>query len=196
MQKRDYTPATWQPKERDNAELGPYMRILNPRQQALVWYILETGTDNWTEAVTKVGYTGNYETLRVTASRLRRDPKIGLAIKEVAATRPNFDLPLALGTIRRIAADPTHKDAGKMALALAGMAGMSPIVRTEQHNTHLVISDPMVAVEAKLAMLPPEVAEALRTQLFPPEQRKVIDVTPTPAPELTDDELTALLRDL
>src|SRR5208282_4208129 len=124
------------------------------------------------------------------------------------------DLPLALSTIRRIAADPAHKDAGKMALALAGMAGMSPVARTESTTTHVIVGDPLVALEAKLARLPPDVAAALRAQLFPPAERIMIDVTPVhaadPDPlgdptgnpgsdvayEISDDEAAELLKDL
>ncbi len=190
------------------------MKLLNPRQRALVWYVVETGTDNWTDAVTKVGYTGSYETLRVTASRLRRDPKIGLAIREVTESQPNFDAPMALNSIRRIASDPSHKDCGKMSLALLGMAGMSPVARTEATHTHVVVGDPLVALEAKLSQLPPDVAAALRAQLFPPAERIMIDVTPvhpadpddtgTAGPDhdpdlaggISDEEAAALLKDI
>src|SRR5271166_2903806 len=136
MNRRNYTPAKYVSPNQANTEIGPAMAALNPRQQALVWYLVDTGTDNWTEAVTEAGYEGTYDSLRVTASRLRRDTKIGLAITEVGRSRPSFDLPMALRTIRTIAADPTHKDAGKMALALAGMSGVSPINRSEATVTH------------------------------------------------------------
>jgi hypothetical protein len=178
---KNYTHAKYASPSADNIEFGPAMKALNPRQQALVLYLLDTGTDNWTEAVTEVGYEGSYATLRVTASRLRRDPKIGMAIAEVGRQRPSFDLPMALRTIRTIAADPSHKDAGKMALALAGMSGVSPVARSEQAVTVTHHLDPMAAIEAKLAILEASgavaVAATLRKQLLPPE---MIDVTPEP----------------
>ena len=65
-----------------------------------------------------------------------------------------------------------------MALALAGMSGVSPIARSETQTTVTHTLDPLAAMEAKLAILPPEVAAVLRAQLLPP---RMIDVTPTSA---------------
>jgi hypothetical protein len=203
-----YAPATYKSELAANIDLGPCMKALNPREQALVFYLIDTGTTNWTKACEEVGYTGGYDALRVTASRKRRDPRIGLALREVGSQVPNFDLGVAMKTIREIAADPSHKDAGKMALALAGMAGVSPIVKAETVNKHVVIVDPIASIEAKLALLPPDVADNLRRQLLPPD-RRMIDVTParvSPEPvhsdpgtegdALTEAEAAELLKDI
>src|SRR6516162_2463199 len=132
MIRTDYTPAQFVSENAANIELGPHMKKLNLREQALVWYLIETGTDNWTKACEEAGYTGTYGALRVTASRKRQDPRIGLALRELAASLPNFNINVAMKSLHTIASDPTHKDCGKIALALARSAGA--IVERVEHE--------------------------------------------------------------
>src|SRR5216684_2096830 len=191
MNRINYTPATYSSGKLANLKLGPAMTELNPRERALVDYILETGTDNFTEACLAVGYGGTRETVGPTASRKRRDPRIQAAIVEVGRQLPALGLPMAMRTITHIASDTSHKDALRAALALAGMSGISPITKSVTETTVVHHLDPLAAIEAKLAMLPPEIAATLRDQLMPP--RQMIDITP---PMLTHEEADELLADL
>ena len=189
------TPATYHSPIARDEDLGPAMRALNPRQQAIVSYLLDTGqvdSDAWTEAALQVGYSpsGNRKAASVTAHTLRHSPKITAAIQEEARRRVGNDLPMFLKTIRTIASDPSHKDALKAATTGAAMAGVSAVTlsRNETHVTHHV--DAYAEIEAGLAQLPPLVADAMRKALLPP----MIDITPTKGP--TDEELLADLEGL
>ena len=174
------TPALYHSPYVADSDLGPAMRALNPRQQAIVAYLLDTGQvdkDAWTEAAIAVGYSpsGNRQAAAQTAHNLRHSPKVTAAIQEEARRRVGNDLPMFLKTIRTIAGDPSHKDALKAATTGAAMAGVSAISlsKTETHVTHHL--DPFDEIERNLALLPPERAAVLRKMLLPP----TIDVTPT-----------------
>jgi hypothetical protein len=179
----------------EKIKLGPAMTELNERERALVDYLIETGTDNYTEACRAAGYSAeSYDALRVTSSRKRRDPRIQAAVVELGRQMPALGLPMAMATITSIARDTGHKDALRAALALAAMSGISPITKSEavvQHNHTL---DPAASIEAKLALLPPDIADMLRLQLLP----EMIDVTPRlPAPDkLSAEEAAALMEDI
>lgn len=191
-----YTPAKYESPLVNEADFGPAMRALNPRQRAVVSYLLDTGqvdSDAWTEACERAGYSPagvSRNALNVTAYRLRHDPKLTAAIQEEARRRVGNDLPMFLKTIRTIASDPSHKDALKAATTGAAMAGVSAISlsKTETHVTHHL--DPFDEIERNLALLPPERAAVLRKMLLPP----TIDITPTHVP--TDEELLADLEGL
>lgn len=125
-------------------DIGPAMKVLNPRQRAVVHYLLDHGYGadslHWTEACAAAGYSpdndGNTGGLRVTATRLRHNPKLGEAIIEEGKRRVTLDLPAFLQTIRIIGRDHTHKDGLKAALAGAAMSGVSPVTVSRNEHVH------------------------------------------------------------
>ena len=139
----DYTPANYESPNAD-PELGPAMKELNPRQRAVVHYLLDTGKGgspgDWPDACKAAGYSpdGSDGALRVTAHRLRHDPRLSEAIVEEGKRRQAHNLPAFLKTISSIGADIAHKDALKAALAGAAMVGVSPVTvsKTENHVIH------------------------------------------------------------
>lgn len=184
-------PATYQSPAMFNASLGPAMRALNPRQQAFVDYVVTTGTRNFSEAAREAGYSGHPATTQVQASKMRHSQAVADAIIEEGKRRVNMHLPMALQTVLTIASDPSHKDALKAGLALMAMSGVSPVTmsKSEQHVIHH--GTPLENIERRLALLPPDIADALRKQLLPPA---MIDITPSR--ELTDEEILADLKDI
>ena len=182
-------PATYHSPAMIDATLGPAMRALNERQQAFVDYVVTTGTKNFAEAAREVGYSQNLGTSKVIGHKFRHSQGIADAIIEEGKRRVNLHLPMALQTAITIASDPSHKDALKAALALMAMSGVSPVTmsKTETHVIHH--GTPLENIEARLAVLPPDVADMLRKQLLP---AKIIDITPDP----TEAEIMADLKGL
>lgn len=169
-------PAIYHSPAMIDAALGPAMRALNDRQKAFVDYVVTTGTKNFTEAARAVGYSEHMPTSYQQAHAMRHSQAITDAIIEEGKRRVNMHLPMALQTAIQIAGDPSHKDALKAALALMAMSGVSPVTlsKTETHVVHH--GTPLENIEARLAVLPPDVANLLRQQLLPP---RMIDITPT-----------------
>ena len=184
-------PATYRSPALVDATLGPAMRALNPRQQAFVDYIVTTGTQNFAEAAREVGYSQHPGTSTVQGYKLRHSQMVAEAIIEEGKRRVNMHLPLALQTVISIASDPSHKDALKAGLALMAMSGVSPVAlsKTEKHVIHT--GSPLENIEARLAVLPTDVADMLRQKLLP---ARMIDLTPEREP--TDAELLADLEGL
>lgn len=199
-------PGAYSSGKLDNLQLGPAMRALNPRERALVDYLLETGTSNWTEAVTAAGYIGTYDGLRVQAAEKRKDPKIHAALTEVGKQRLALGIPIGLKAVMDAARDPSHKDSVRAGLALLAMNGISPITKSENATVVTHTLDPLAAIEAKLALLPPEVAAAIRLTLPGAAPPLMIDVTPVGTIEnvragaevtgLSEAEADELLADL
>lgn len=171
----DYTPALYESPNADADNLGPAMRELNQRQRAVVYYLLDTGTDSWSEAAREAGYShnGSEGGLRVTAHRLRHDPRMAAALVEEGRRRPAYNLGVYFKTMDAIARDPAHKDALKAATTLAAMVGVSPISisKTETHVHHH--TDAMDDVRAAAAILGVDPEALMRGRLK--------DVTPRPA---------------
>ncbi len=159
----------------DEKRLGPAMRELNDRQRAVVCYLLDHGSDNFTEACKAAGYSkdGSYDALRITASRLRNTPAISAALVEEGKRRVNLYLPMALRTISSIAGDTAHKDALKAATTLAAMSGVSAVTvsKSEQHVIHH--DSLMDDIRAGAAILGLDPEKLLRGRMK--------DVTPQPA---------------
>jgi phage terminase small subunit len=113
--------------------LGSRMRALNERQRRFVEALFGGGHANHTQAALIAGYTGDNETVRVTAHRLAHDDKIRAAILEEAQRRMDSSGALVASVLIEIASDPTHKDRLKAALALADRIGLH--ARTEHKIT-------------------------------------------------------------
>lgn len=150
----DRTPALYRsPNERNGQKFGPAMSKLNERQRAVVMWLCDGGSNNFTKACREAGYTGTDDSLRVQASRMRNDPLISEAITEESKRRLAHSLPVAMGTIEAIAADRSHKDALKAATTLAAMNGVSPIALSEHKEEKTVTVNLMDDVRAAAAVL-------------------------------------------
>lgn len=137
----------------DDPQLGPAMQALTERQRSVVDWIVTTGDDNWSEAVRHAGYGDSAGgSARVTASRLKKDPRITDAIVEETRRRLKVDgLPRAANTLLAIVGNPAHKDAARVAKDLLATAGISPIHM--QQTTVVHQSSAMDDIKALAALL-------------------------------------------
>ena len=72
----------------EEGKLGPAMKRLNDRQRLFVLACLELGCEtNHTKAAAIAGYSGNPDTMKVTAHRLAHDEKVQAALLEEAKRR-------------------------------------------------------------------------------------------------------------
>lgn len=133
---------------------------LTEQQRAFVVHFVETGGDNATQSAIAAGYSGSG--IRVTASRLRNNPRILAAIKEVTEATISADLPKARAALHEIVADPEHRDhfaALKLALAIQGFTPMS-----KSEVTHSVdagnLADQIKMLEAQL---PPALLQRIKS---------------------------------
>lgn len=172
--RNDYTPALYSSPNADASRLGPAMKELNPRQQAVVHYLLDTGSDNFSEAARAAGYSqdGSDGALRVTAHRLKQDPRIDAAIIEEGKRRMGHSLPVFLKTIRTIGGDIAHKDALKAATTGAAMSGVSAISVSKSENHVIHHGSMMDDVRAMATLLGVDAEELLRGRMK--------DITPEP----------------
>lgn len=179
MTRGNYTPAKYHSPRETSGDMGPAMKELNERERAIVYYLLDhpapVGQENFSAACRAAGYsTASDDALRVTASRKRRDPRIAAALVEEGKRELNMALPGALATLTSIAADRSHKDATKAALAVLGMSGISPVAlsKTETNvNVNVNLHDDVAAAAAILGVDPDQLLRG-----------RIIDVTPEPAP--------------
>ena len=129
------------------------MSALNPRQRAVVDYILTVGTDNWTAACIAAGYENTEGAIRVQAHRLRHDPKISAAITEEGSRRVAHDVPAALAARRRIMESDQHKDQLKAASQILEQVGMGAVNRSQVNVIHSLDGDLMDRARAAASRL-------------------------------------------
>lgn len=132
-------PAKWRSPAMDIGTLGPAMAKLNPRQQAFVDYVVSNGTTvgGFSEAARAVGYLDhNPDTLKHTAHFLTKNDKVKEAIAEEVKRRMGLGLAAVHKAVLEVAADKTHKDFGKLSMAVLAMAGLSPVAKSEVTVRH------------------------------------------------------------
>ena len=122
----------------EEAEYGPAMKALKTdKRRAFVNYVISTGGTNMTKAAQHAGYASNSEqAASVAGYKLSHDPRIIAALREEGERRVGTHLGMALQTIIDIASTPLHKDAFKAATAIAAMAGVQQVQRSEHHVVH------------------------------------------------------------
>lgn len=103
---------------------GPAMARLRVRQRAFVMHLLDLGGRKNTEAARRAGYSGNENTVTVTAYRLTHDPLVLAAIKEEGEKRMHSGAILATSVLLEVAGDVLHKDRVKAALAILDRIGL------------------------------------------------------------------------
>jgi hypothetical protein len=122
----------------DEAQFGPKMRLLSPRQRAFVIAFVEAGNQNYAEAYRSAGYArddtgGN-------ASRVANSPKIQAAILEETSSRLHSMAPVALATVLKIATTDNHPAqfaAAKHILAATGFNQRQSIDVNHQGNVEV-----------------------------------------------------------
>lgn len=96
-------------------------------QRRFVRALCETGGTNYTLAARMAGYTGNDQTINVTAHRLAHDPAILAALREEADRRLRSGAILGASVLIEIAGDTMHKDRYRAAVELLNRAGLQVI---------------------------------------------------------------------
>lgn len=121
----------------DGPDLGPAMRILNPKQRAFVTAIISTGGRDAAAAARASGYSpDNPNAAKVTAHRLMHDERILAAIRECADRKVKGVAVRAIETMIEIMDDPTHKDRFAAAKEVANRAGLLVVEKVEHvHRT-------------------------------------------------------------
>lgn len=136
----------------DDHDYGPAMSALNELQRRFVDAMLITGgqAGRYSEAARMAGYTGNPDSLKVTAHRLAHSPKVQAAIREEAERRVHSGAILGASVLIEIAQDSQHKDRFKAATRLLDMAGL--IVTTQHKVTVEHTGDDAEKIRSVIAM--------------------------------------------
>src|SRR5207249_2615978 len=113
-------------------ETPPEFAPLNDRQRRFAIEFVSQGSGNATSAARAAGYrdsgTGN---INRRAWELLRHPLVAKAIRAEIEATLGEGAPAAAATLRRIAAEPGHRDAAKASIALLDRTGFAPRLRVE-----------------------------------------------------------------
>lgn len=130
---------------------GKAFQALNDRQQRFVIAMCENGGANAKRCAQIAGYTGDDNTLGVTAHRLSHDDKVLAALKEEADRRLRGGAVLGASVLVEIANDPTHKDRFRAADRLLERAGLLVIQTNKNIVEHTVNEEDVKTRIAKAA---------------------------------------------
>src|SRR5262245_11038244 len=129
--------------EINEAELGPAMRALTPKQRRFVLELQRgpAGYGSAVRAVRAAGYgtpTSSNTALRVEAHRVLHNPKIQEALREVGGKIIRAEAFQSIQTTAAIARNPRHKDQLKANLALMDRGGFAveTVHRVEVEHDH------------------------------------------------------------
>jgi phage terminase small subunit len=123
---------------KETGKPGAAMATLTPRQREFVRAMLETGARDHTLCARMAGFTGDDNTMRVTAHRLAHDDKVLAALKEEADKRIRSGAVLGASVLSEIAMNPTHKDQLKAAIELLNRAGLITATLHKHEHAHVV----------------------------------------------------------
>jgi phage terminase small subunit len=148
----------------DAANLGPAMAKLSPQQRAWVIAFLETGhRENGAAAARAAGYgaTSKTDEARATAcqmagSRLKRDPKVLAAIRELAQDRFRVVAHRATERVVGLLDSPDEKVALKAADMIFARTGLSATQQIEVNHNHRLGDMDDKAMIRRIAMLAQE----------------------------------------
>jgi phage terminase small subunit len=114
------------------------MNALPEMRRQFVMALMNQGTRNATMAAKTAGYSpGNYEALKVSASRLMHDESVQEAIQEEAKRRITAMLPLAIETVATIMENPqeggaTRLKAAQVVMDRSGVHAVSERITREE----------------------------------------------------------------
>jgi len=123
----------------DTKGLGPAMRALTQKQRQFVYALLETGTNDHTQAARLAGYKAdNMASLRVSAYQTAHNPKVQAALHEEAEKRLGAAKIMAVSELVRIAEsgvdERTRLKAISMLLNRAGLHEKTEHKVTVEHE--------------------------------------------------------------
>lgn len=150
--------------------MGPAMAALgSDRQRAFVEALAELppGKGLATRAARMAGYAGEADVLKVTASRLMRDPKIQDAIVEETKRRLRTLGPAAVSAIEGVLANSLHRDHYRAAVEVYDR--IDPKVTKVEgsiHHTHEIVNHDKEAVEQLQTLQSLKVPEEKLVELF------------------------------
>lgn len=180
------------PARPTHGKLGPAMLALpNDHMRAFVQCFVDTGGRSATEAARMAGYSDNSSlSLRVHANRLAHDSRIQAAIQEQARNMMTAAAVMAVGTITTIAANPTHKDQLRAALAILDRTGLHAM--TENKTTVEVSINRDEQIREVIAMckevgMDPRKVLGERGIVLDAEFQVVSDKAALPAPKPLED---------
>jgi hypothetical protein len=144
---------------------------LTEKQRAFVVHFVETGGDNATESVRPehaesaraAGYSDNGGSgIRVAATRLKADPRVLAAIREVTEQQLGVDLPKARAALQEIVANPEHREHFHAVKLLLAIQGFTPTAKSEVVHSVDVgsLADQIAMLEAQL---PPSLLKRLKS---------------------------------
>lgn len=133
----------------EEARWGPKMRALpNDRWRAMVEWLIESGSNNLTEAARQAGFADT-PNLKVTASRIGQDERFIAAKAEYGQGKMANLLPLALKAMEEMVADPEHRQRFQAADRILNGSGLHP--KTEVHHVQQLTSEEMITKIRSLA---------------------------------------------
>jgi hypothetical protein len=157
------------------ADLGPAMLALNPRQRGFVLAKFELGDHpSDSECARAAGYPAtNSEYLKVQAHRLAHSDKIIAAIREEATRRAANLLPLAHRRMNEKLLNPADKDNWAVVKHIQGLEGIAP---KQIHEVHHVVDRKALIqeIEGSIRLLQ-TLGIKLDQTLIPPQTVEVID---------------------
>ncbi len=106
------------------AELGPKMRALNPRERKFVWHYLLNG-GNGSLAAKDAGYSDKSEGAKVLACKALQRDRVIEAVDEVGRKQFRGLLIPALTAARLILEDRRHPDHAKVTLSVLSRLGLA-----------------------------------------------------------------------
>ena len=103
----------------DTKGLGPAMRALTQKQRQFVYALLETGTNDHTQAARLAGYkSDNLPSLRVMANQTAHNPKVQAALHEEAEKRLGAAKIMAVSELVRLAESSQNESTKLKALGM------------------------------------------------------------------------------
>lgn len=107
-------------------DLGPCMLALTPAQQRFVVAFVDLGGDEKIAqtAASLAGYAGTPNALKTAAFRLRHNPLVLAAMREMADRMLRSGAVLGAASLKEIARDAMHKDRFKASVELLNRAGL------------------------------------------------------------------------
>lgn len=177
-------------------DLGPAMLACTPGQQRFVVAWMDMGGDDKVarQAASMAGYGGTEQALGVATFRLRHNPLVLAAMREMADRMLRSGAVLGAAALKEIARDALHKDRFKASVELLNRAGL--LVETQhrlviQNDTRTTAQIRHDVEEAFKRLYPP--GTPMPAQLMPPVDAEFVEVSKPKEPVLSSEGLEDIL---
>jgi phage terminase small subunit len=158
------------------------MKACTPRQRAFVEAMLVTGGNNHKLCAMMAGYTGNDNTLRVTAHRLAHDSNVLAAIREEGDRRIRASVVMATSRLVSIAENSTDEKVALKAIDMVlNRSGLHALtehkVSIERPTDGVEIKQRIVALAKELGLDPAKLLghNAQMSALPAPEEGETVE---------------------